>query len=531
MTTIRDEDGGASGLARSTHAGESDMSNNSKGNARVFRPALMSTHAAGPREVRLIRLIVLFSVLLFVASLPFLRTPLPAFPAFMAVYDAALFVVYLITAVLLYSHGHTLCSRALMLLADGFLFVACIIVPHLLTFPDLFAPTGLLGAGLQSTAWLYQLWHGGFPLFVLLYVRQARRERRRTGTASLAVRPSVSRHIVASLAVAGAASLIALQQDSVLPVLMKDWTVYVRDMTVVSMLPWALNLLALWMLWRKRPHAALDLWLLVTLITWVLEVSMAALLNAGRYDLGFYVGRVNGLIAASLVLIALLIENGRLYAQLGRAHERMQQRADELERRSALDGLTGVANRRHFDLMLGREWRRALRSGLPLSLLMIDVDFFKHYNDRYGHLAGDRCLKEVAAALAGGTRRASDMVARYGGEEFAVLLPDTPAEDALRLAEAMRAAVQQLAVGHEGSAVSQVVTVSVGVATVRPGPVMATRRFAQVNADSSTQSLPQFTQLVDAADHALYRAKDGGRNRVEVAEAGAIIYQMPGSAR
>lgn len=493
------------------------MSNTGRTGKRGIRPALMSTHAAGPREIRLIRFVVLFSVLLFALSLPFLRMPLPAYPAFMAVYDAALFVVYLITAVLLYSHGNTLRSRGLMLLADGFLFVSALIVPHLLTFPGLFSPSGLLGAGLQTTAWLYQLWHGGFPLFVLLYVRQAQRESPSIGPA--AVRASLRRHIALTLAAALAVVLGVLFQDDLLPPLMKDWNGYVRHMTLVTLMPWLLNLLALWVLWRKRRHAALDLWLIVTLITLVLEVSMAALFNSGRYDLGFYVGRLNGLIAASLVLIALLIENGRLYAQLGRAHERMQQRADELERRSALDGLTGVANRRQFDLMLGREWRRAQRSGLPLSLLMIDVDFFKHYNDRYGHLAGDRCLKAVAAALAGGTRRASDMVARYGGEEFAVLLPDTPADDALLLAETMCAAVRELGVPHAGSAALPVVTVSIGVATVRPSPVLATRR----NALSA--------QLVDAADHALYRAKDGGRNRVEVAEAGAIIYQMPGSAR
>lgn len=505
------------------------MSIKIKRGAKSRVPALMSTHPAGRGEVRLIRVVVLFSMLLFAVSLPFLRVPLPQHPAFMAVYDAALFAVYLISAVLLYSHGHTLRSRALMLLADGFLFVSALIVPHLLTFPGLFAPSGLLGAGQQTTAWTYQLWHGGFPLFVLLYVREAQRERETAGAEVES--PSIRRHIGVSLLAAACATVLALNSDAMLPALMKDRRDFASDRHWVFWLPWLLNMGALGLLLRKRPQAALDLWLIVTLITLVLEVSMAALFNNARYDLGFYVGRVNGLIAASLVLIALLIENGRLYALLGRAHERMQHRADEMERRSAQDGLTGVANRRHFDLMLGREWRRSLRSGLPLSLLMIDVDFFKHYNDRYGHLAGDRCLKAVAAALAGGTRRASDMVARYGGEEFAVLLPDTSPEDALRLAQAMRAAVQQLAVGHEGSAVCPVVTVSVGVATMRPGPVMATRRFAQGNAGSSTRSLPLFTQLVDAADHALYRAKDEGRNRVVVADAGAIVYQMPGSAR
>ena len=481
-------------------------------------PALMSTHPAGPGEIRLIRFVVLFSMLLFALSLPFLRMPLPQHPAFMAVYDAALFVVYLITAVLLYSHGHTLRSRALMLLADGFLFVSVLIVPHLLTFPGLFAPSGLLGAGRQTTAWIYQLWHGGFPLFVLLYVREAQREREAVADAEPA-RPSIYRHIAVSLLASACALALALNSDAMLPALMQDWQDYASERHLVIWLPWLLNMGALGLLLRKRPQAALDLWLIVTLITLVLEVSMAALFNNARYDLGFYVGRVNGLIAASLVLIALLIENGRLYALLGRAHERMQQRANELERRSAQDGLTGVANRRHFDLMLGREWRRAQRSGLPLSLLMLDVDFFKHFNDRYGHIAGDHCLKAVSAVLAGCTRRASDVVARYGGEEFAVLLPDTASDDARLLAEAMCAAVRERAVPHEDSSVSPVVTVSVGVATFNPAPGMGSRATVRS------------AQLVDAADHALYRAKDGGRNRVVVADASAVICQMTGSAR
>lgn len=171
----------------------------------------------------------------------------------------------------------------------------------------------------------------------------------------------------------------------------------------------------------------------------------------------------------------------------------------ELTRLSAVDGLTGIANRRQFDEALSREWRRCLRAREPLSLLMADVDFFKQYNDGYGHQAGDECLKAVAEALRDQLRRPADIVARYGGEEFAAILPDTGPEGAMRVAEAMRAAVQALGLPHEGSTFG-VVTVSIGLATLSP---------------QLSEGMPR---LLSAADWALYEAKRHGRNCVQAAE-------------
>ncbi len=171
----------------------------------------------------------------------------------------------------------------------------------------------------------------------------------------------------------------------------------------------------------------------------------------------------------------------------------------ELTRLSAVDGLTGIANRRQFDEALLREWRRCLREREPLSLLMVDVDYFKQYNDGYGHQAGDECLKTVAATLRGKLRRPADIVARYGGEEFAAVLPDTAQEGAVRVAESMNSAIQQLGIPHEGSVFGSL-TVSVGVATLIPLQV---------------EGLPR---LLGAADWALYEAKREGRNCVRIAD-------------
>lgn len=169
---------------------------------------------------------------------------------------------------------------------------------------------------------------------------------------------------------------------------------------------------------------------------------------------------------------------------------------DELRRLATKDGLTNIANRRSFDDMLAKEWRRASRESRTLSLLMLDVDFFKRYNDAYGHQGGDECLRQVAAAMNSVVKRASDTVARYGGEEFAILLPATELSGAVVVAERILAAVASLKLPHSGSAVADHVTVSIGVASARV----------------TNSGVPAC--LIAEADAALYMAKESGRNRV-----------------
>lgn len=183
--------------------------------------------------------------------------------------------------------------------------------------------------------------------------------------------------------------------------------------------------------------------------------------------------------------------------ELMKLTQQLEELNQMLQRLSSLDGLTGIANRRHFDLILKQEWRRALRDATPLSLILIDVDSFKAYNDTYGHQMGDDCLKRVANSLKGVLKRPTDLIARYGGEEFVVLLPKTDGGGAIALAEEMRAGVEALGIAHARSQATDRVTISLGVATVTP------------NLDSS------HAELIAEADHALYQAKQEGRNRVK----------------
>ena len=183
-------------------------------------------------------------------------------------------------------------------------------------------------------------------------------------------------------------------------------------------------------------------------------------------------------------------------AELQQANEALKVANQKLEIFSQTDGLLGIANRKYFDTRLNDEWNRAIREQSPVAVLMIDVDFFKNYNDHFGHQAGDACLQAVAQAAASKMVRSVDLLARYGGEEFVVLLPNTGILGAQVVAQSICAAVSALSIPHAASSVAQYVTVSVGVASMLP------------NRNSNA------TQAVLAADQALYAAKQQGRNRV-----------------
>lgn len=177
-------------------------------------------------------------------------------------------------------------------------------------------------------------------------------------------------------------------------------------------------------------------------------------------------------------------------------HLELKKYRDILEKLLLVDSLTGLANRRYLDEFFDKEWRRALRSGDVLSVIILDIDFFKQYNDCYGHLAGDDCLRRVGNILKSSVKRAGDLIARYGGEEFAVVLPSTPREGAFIIAEKLRWNVESLKIAHRMSEISDYVTISVGVATERPDRAMVP------------------ASLIKKADNALYQAKNKGRNRV-----------------
>lgn len=196
---------------------------------------------------------------------------------------------------------------------------------------------------------------------------------------------------------------------------------------------------------------------------------------------------------------------GDLSEAFNQMSRQLKEAFEKLERISLTDELTGVANRRHFNETMEKEWSRAHRSELVISLIMLDIDFFKLYNDHYGHQEGDCCLKKVAGAIGDSAKRPTDLVARYGGEEFAVILPGTPLPGAKIVADMIHENLAKAQIPHEKSKICPYVTVSMGIAAMSPSPA------------------ENHEILIKAADDLLYKAKENGRNRSEADEIGSKI--------
>jgi len=342
-------------------------------------------------------------------------------------------------------------------------------------------------------------WHGGFPLFVILYALLKEEGGEGVATSDPIGLPrdwvglAVLICIAAVLAVVSGLTLVATMGEEVLPVLVLDGR-FTPALYSVVWASWMLSLLALVILWRRAPHKVLDLWLMVVMCAWLFDIALSAGFNAARFDLGWYGGRMYGLLAASSLLIVLLIETGMHYTRLAQLSAELSVANGALKQLSLHDGLTGLANRRFFDTYLAAQIGAARRHKRRLALVLCDIDSFKPYNDHYGHQAGDECLKEVAAALQSCCRRPTDMAARYGGEEFALILPDTELNGAAQIAEAARDAVAKLRIPHAYSLAAPYVSISGGVAILL------------ANNDAE--------QLITAADQTLFLAKHSGRNRM-----------------
>jgi diguanylate cyclase (GGDEF)-like protein len=457
----------------------------------------LSTGLADSSVVRRAWLVAALSVVVFCGTLPFAAAPLGVFPAFVPVYGSTLFLCDLITAVLLFSQFAVLRTPSLLVLASGYLFTCTATVGYFLVFPGTVSPVGFFGAGPQTTSAMYMFWHAGFPLFVIGYWRLRRRETE--GAAEpFSGKPwrAVGGFVLVVLAVVCGFTAFAAAGNQWLP----DFLVNNRTTALghgFLLCIWALNLVALLLLLNNRARTMMDVWLMVVMVVWLCDLGLSAILNTGRYDLGWYVGRLDGLVAAGFLLVLLLIESGHSYSRLFLLSVELEHANTALNRLSLQDALTGLANRRSFDKTLDEQVSRAIRHGRQLALILCDIDHFKNFNDYYGHQAGDEALRVVAEALKSCCRRPGDVAARYGGEEFALILPDTGLDGAKLIAEAAREAVLSQHVEYVGSP-STVVSVSAGIASLSP-----TRPFSAA-------------ELIGAADRALYAAKGSGRNRVEL---------------
>jgi signal transduction histidine kinase len=292
------------------------------------RGGFLSTVPAGPGEVRIAILVLAISVVVFIAAAPFAKVQLPAVAAFLPAYQSALIITDIVTALLIFGQFAILRSTSLLVLACGYLFSALMATIHVLSFPGLFAEGGLISGGGQTTAWIYFLWHGGFPLFVVGY---ALLERRAAETSAGSPAGAITWSIAAVFAVTGLLVLLTTAGHDALPQIMRgdldnSTKVYVATAT------WLVGIAALAVLWRRKQRTVLDVWLMVVMAVWAFDVALASVLNHGRFDVGWYAGRIYGLAAMSFILMVLLVEHSVLYARLIAAREgelREYRRAEE----------------------------------------------------------------------------------------------------------------------------------------------------------------------------------------------------------
>lgn len=294
------------------------------------RSPFLSTLAPGRGQWRAASAVVLISLVLFLAAARYAKVALPQIPAFLPVYQSALIVVDMITMTLLLGQYTILRSRGLLVLACAYLFSALMAVAHALSFPGLFAVGGLLGGG-QVTAWLYFLWHAGFPLFVMAYALLKGHEPAHPVIANPAMAELLA-GIGLTLAAAALAVVLARWMPLWLPLMVGNVDAPVK--VFVATTTWVVGMATLAVLWWRRPHSVIDLWLMVVLCVWAADTALASVFNSARYDLGWYLGRVYGLLASSFVLAVLLLENSMLYARLVEANEAQRRRAAELQRLS-----------------------------------------------------------------------------------------------------------------------------------------------------------------------------------------------------
>jgi diguanylate cyclase (GGDEF)-like protein len=435
----------------------------------------------GPLQRALAAALIALLVVAGVALTPFASIKLMPIPSYMLAFGSAMLITNLLLAGLLFSRGRSERNGAASRLGTAYLFVAVIFVPLMAAFPDAILPGSLIGSK-YSAVWLWSFWHAGFGLLVLRYVHALRRAEPRPWEGLNDVAGTVALVVVlvsaATTWIAGMPDIFSSSRG-----LFDGWGL------ASPLLILAIDAVAFLQLKRLRDPSPDQLWLGVGMVAACFDVWLT-MRGGARFTVGWYLSKLGSLFTTGAVLISMFHDVMRLYRHVSESNIMLVDQA-------LRDGLTGIANRRRFDAAIAQEWTRAGRGNYAVALLMIDVDWFKQYNDLYGHLVGDGCLQRVAALLGACAKRPSDLACRYGGEEFALILPMTSLDGATLLAERIRDELAEEAMAHGASPIGRV-TVSIGVSCIRPLPGQSAQ------------------ELIQAADRALYLAKDGGRDRARV---------------
>jgi diguanylate cyclase (GGDEF)-like protein len=425
----------------------------------------------------------------------------PAYEAFLPTIFAAAFVAMLVTAAIMRNQYRGTHFAPFAFLSATYATSAAVLVAYIVLLPHAFSANAF-GTGPQTSAWLWVEWHGTFVLSLGIYALSERYFAYRPVDTQLAAR-LVRGYVVFVIAVTEAIVITTIVFHDRLAALVAPHGGYTTLFHVIAHLLLALSAIVfVALILRSGARDTIHLWLAVVVIALVIEIYMSADLSRNMFSVGWYMG----------VLAALVWQGLLLAAQLQHANEQMEaygNQARTLIEETLRDALTGLYNRRGFDDRFEEALEQCSTSQQPIGLIALDLDYFKSFNDHYGHIAGDEALRRIGDAISSVANRNEDTCCRIGGEEFAIVLPFTDEPGALTVAERVRAAVLRLKIPHSPNAPTPMMTVSIGVA---------------VNDGRSKTSAKQ---LYESADQALYKAKRLGRNRISTASAGGELAELP----
>jgi diguanylate cyclase (GGDEF)-like protein len=452
----------------------------------------------GPRQILLAKVMVTLLLACAVIVTPFATTQLQPVPGYMSAFGFgfAMIVVNIILAALLYAKGVIESKERTIRLGTAYFFVTILLIPLIATFSGGLMIKPVIGTT-SSAIWLWSYGHIGFALLIIRYTLSSEEN---SGNAR-----NVRRSIVAMLMLVLALTWSATRGQPYLPQILRDGKNFFDHSTMaIPVIVLGINLLALLCVIRMREKRPERLWVMIGMLASCIDIWLTVC-GGARFSVGWYCAKMISLFSSLVVLISQLYGITWLYHSIADANKVLMTQANQ-------DGLTGLSNRRCFDRLLEIEWNRARRDKSSVALLMIDVDFFKKYNDCYGHLAGDDCLRLIAEHLLRVIKRPGDVAARYGGEEFVVVLPNTDIDGARLVGERLLSNLRATAIAHEQNLPSGHVTLSIGIAAMIPA----------VGSNTSALAL--------AADNALYQAKESGRNRIctAVTSSNATVSTGPG---
>ncbi|MCB5185244.1 GGDEF domain-containing protein [Methylobacillus gramineus] len=442
--------------------------------------------ATSSRQLWIARILMLLLVAAALFVMPHAAEQWPAMDAFFPAIALMVAISAVVTSYVLLVQFNIHKKFFLIPLAGAYAFYGMAALVELLIQRETFGPIPMMEAPSQATSWIWHCWHIGYPLFIIIAILFRKYGEQAVQLNRLSLTKGMILFMLAPL-LGIVMYMVAVNSGHLLTSLLTANSIAQPVSEIVGWGTWTIAALTFFIVrYCGGDDNVITTFLSVTALAYLCQTSLMMVDNT-QFSSGWYMAKMLSMISSSGLLAVLILQISRLNSDLADAHSQLIEKACK-------DGLTGIFNRGYFDETSGTEWRRAQRVGGTMSVIMLDIDHFKDFNDKFGHLKGDQCLCRIAKTLQENLLRPGDFVARFGGEEFVVLLPNSTPEGVRLVAEKLRTAIYQLK-----------------IQAIYGRPVSISAGYATWTESYENRSI---NELLAQADLALYAAKSQGRNRV-----------------